>query len=52
MMSDGGDVNIATLPQVEKTFEPDPDLVDAFAEAQVQYRNTYSALKAVWRVVD
>ena len=47
MMSDGGDVNIATLPQVEKTFEPDPDLVDAFAEAQVQYRNTYSALKAV-----
>ncbi|MGV6811707.1 MAG: xylulokinase [Brevirhabdus sp.] len=45
MVATGQGVDIATRPRVAQTFEPDPALVPAFADAQARYRASYHALK-------
>jgi xylulokinase len=36
---------LALPPPIARTIEPDRDLTQAFAEAQLRYRSAYHALK-------
>lgn len=45
MLADGADPSILTPPDVAAIVEPDPQLVDAFAEGHIRYGAVYAALK-------
>ena len=47
MIADTGDVSIATQPPVRRTFEPDANLVEAFAERHQTYKRTAQFLKEI-----
>lgn len=47
MAATGAGVEIATIPKIERTIEPDLGLADSFAEAHTRYRAGYSALKGL-----
>lgn len=47
MAATGAGVEIATIPQIARTIEPDLALTDSFAEAHSRYRASYDALKGL-----
>ena len=47
MAATGAGVEIATVPQIARTIEPDTSLSGAFAEAHTRYRASYGALKGL-----
>ncbi|GFE66137.1 xylulokinase [Litoreibacter roseus] len=47
MMAVSNDLTIATPPKIAETLEPEAQHKDAFAEAHIRYRSTYSALRTL-----
>jgi len=47
MAATGAGVEVATIPQIARTIEPDLALTDSFAEAHTRYRASYDALKGL-----
>ncbi|PRY78970.1 xylulokinase [Yoonia maritima] len=47
MAATGAGVEVATIPQIARTSEPDLALTDSFAEAHTRYRASYDALKGL-----
>ncbi|WP_106744684.1 xylulokinase [Yoonia maritima] len=47
MAATGAGVEVATIPQIARTIEPDLALIDSFAEAHTRYRASYNALKGL-----
>ena len=47
MAATGAGVEIATIPQIARTIEPDLALTDSFAQAHSRYRASYDALKGL-----
>ena len=47
MAATGAGVDIATLPQIARTIDPDTKLTGAFSQAHARYRASYDALKGL-----
>ncbi|MFO8126650.1 xylulokinase [Yoonia sp.] len=47
MAATGAGVEIATLPKIARTIDPDISLTSAFSEAHARYRASYGALKGL-----
>ncbi len=47
MAATGAGVEIATVPQIARTIDPDTSLTTAFSEAHARYRASYDALKGL-----
>jgi xylulokinase len=47
MMAAGAGPEVATLPDIDRTIDPIPELVPAFDAAHARYRAAYTALKSL-----
>ena len=47
MAATGAGVEIATMPPIAKTIDPDTRLQSAFAQAHDRYRTAYKVLKDI-----